>query len=58
MGKLKKIYLNWKSITKDEIILDIIKNDVKIDFKERPRNIHILKIQHSTKGKKIILIIN
>ena len=58
MGNLKKNYLNWKSITNDEIILDIIKNDLKIDFKERPRNIHVLKIQHSTKGKKIMLIIN
>ena len=46
-GNLKKIYLNWKSIANDEIIL-------KIDFKERPVNICVAKIHHSTKEKKII----
>ena len=53
-GNLKKIYLNWKSIANDEIILDIIKNGLKIDFKERPVNICVAKIHHSTKEKKII----
>ena len=53
-GNLKKLYLNWKSITNDEIILDIIKNGLKIDFKESPRNICVPKIQHSTKEIEII----
>ena len=53
-GNLKIFYLNWKSITNDEIILDIIKNGLKIDFKERPRNICIPKIQHSIKEKEIM----
>ena len=51
---LKKNYLNWKSITNDEIILDIIKNVLKIDFQERPRNICVPKIQHSTKEKEVV----
>ena len=41
-------------MTNDKIILDIIKNGLKIDFKERPRNIFAPKIQYSTKGKGII----
>ena len=53
-GNLIKFYLNWKSITNDEIILDIIKNGLKIDFEERPRNICVPKIQHSTKEIEII----
>ena len=53
-GNLKKIYLNSKSITNDEIILDIIKNGCKIDFKERSRNICVPKIQHSTKEIEIV----
>ena len=53
-GSLKNFYLNWKSITNDEIILDI-KNDLKIDFKERPVNIPCVpKIHHSTKEKEIM----
>ena len=50
----KKNYLHWKSIANDVIILDIIKNDLKIDFKERPRNICVPEIQHSTKEIEII----
>ena len=50
---MKQFYLNWKSIT-NEIILDNIKNGLKIDFKERPRNICGPKIKQSTEGKEII----
>ena len=53
-GNLKNFYLNWKSIANDEIILDIIKNDLKIDFKEGPVNICVPKIHHSTKEIEII----
>ena len=53
-GNLKNFYLNWKSITNDETILDIIKNGLKIDFKERPINIFVPGIRHSTKEKEII----
>ena len=48
-GNLKIFYLNWKSITNDEIILDIIRNGLKIDFKEGPVNFRIPKMHHSTK---------
>ena len=50
----RNFYLNWKSITNDEIILDIIENGSKNDFKEMSRNICVPKIQHSTKEKGII----
>ena len=53
-GNLNIFYLNWKLITNDEIFLDIIKNDLKIDFKEVPVNICVPKIHHSTKEKEII----
>ena len=52
-ANLRIFYLNRKSITNDEIILDIMKNGLKTDFKERPRYICVPKIQHSTKEKKI-----
>ena len=52
-GSLKRFCINWKSITNAEITLDIIKNSLKKDFKERPRNICVPKIQHSTKEKEI-----
>ena len=54
VGSLKRFCINWKSITNDEITLDIIKNSLKKDFKERPRNICVPKIQHSTNKKEII----
>ena len=53
-GNLEKFYLNWKSITNDEVILDIIKNVLKIDFNKKPRNICVPKIQHNIKEKEII----
>ena len=53
-GNLKIFYLNWKLITNNKIFLDIIKNDLKIDFKEVPVNICVPKIHHSTKEKEII----
>ena len=53
-GNRKFFYLNWKSITNDEIILDIIENGLKIDFKKRPINICVPKIYHSTKERQII----
>ena len=53
-GNLKQIYLNWKSVTNDNIILGIIRNGLKINFKEKLRNICIEKIQHSKKEKEII----
>ena len=52
-GNLRIFYLNRKSITNDEIILDIMKNGLKTNFKERPRYICVPKIQHSTKEKKV-----
>ena len=53
-GNLKQIYLNWQSVTNDNIILGIIRNGLKINFKEKLRNICIEKIQHSKKEKEII----
>ena len=49
-GDLKQYYLNWKSIGNDDIILGIIKNALKNDFKEKPRYICVPKIQYSTKA--------
>ena len=46
-GDLKHYYLNWKSIANDEIILDIIRNVLKNDFKENPRYISVPKMQSS-----------
>ena len=41
-------------ITKDGIIIEIIKNGLNIDFQERPRMTNVSEILHSEKEKSII----
>ena len=53
-GKIKYYYNNWKNITNDRFILDIVKYGLKIDFKNKPQLVNVPKIPHNTEEKRII----
>ena len=53
-GNLKNYYTVWQKITNDRVILDIIKNGLKINFKERPGITSAPKIPHSKQEIEII----
>ena len=53
-GNLKNYYAIWQKITSDRVIPDIIKNGLKISFKERPGITSAPKIPHSKQEIKII----
>ena len=45
-GNIKNFTENWKEITRDSIILDIVENRLKIDFLNVPGNLKIPQITH------------
>ena len=51
---LRNRFSDWKKITNDRIILEIIKNGFKIEFMERPNITWSPKIPHSKHEKRII----
>ena len=53
-GKIKYYYNNWKNITNDRFILDIVKYGLKIDFKSKPQLANVPKIPHNAKDISII----
>ena len=53
-GNLKNFYTVWQKATSDRVILDNIKNGLKIDFKERPGISPATKIPHSEQEIKVI----
>ena len=53
-GKIKYYYNNWKNITNDRFILDIVKYGLKIDFKNKPQLANVPKILHNAEEKSII----
>ena len=57
-GKIKYYYNNWKNITNDRFILDIVKYGLKIDFKNKPQLANVPKIPHNAEEKSINLEIN
>ena len=54
VGNLKNYFTVWQKITSNRVILDIIKNDLKINFKERPGITSAPKIPHGEQKIKII----
>ena len=53
-GNLKNFYTVWQKATSDRVILDNIKNGLKIDFKERPGISPATKIPHCEQEIKVI----
>ena len=53
-GNLKNYFIVWQKITSGRVILDIIKNGLKINFKMRPGITSAPKIPHSEQETKII----
>ena len=53
-GKIKYYYNNWKNITNDRFILDIVKYGLKIDFKNKPQLVNVPKIPYNAEAKSII----
>ena len=53
-GNLKNFYTVWQKATSDRVILDNIKNGLKISFKERPGISPATKIPHSEQVIKVI----
>ena len=53
-GKIKYYYKNWKNITSDRFILDIVKYGLKIDFKNKPQLVNVPKIPYNAEEKSII----
>lgn len=54
LSNLSSAYAEWKIITSDREILDIIKNGLKINFKERPEITSAPYIPHNEPEIKII----
>ena len=54
VGNLKNYFTVWQKITSNRVILDIIKNGLKINFKERPGITSAPKIPHGEQKIKII----
>ena len=53
-GKIKYYYNNWKNITNDTFILDIVNYGLKIDFKNKRQLVNVPKIPHNAEEKSII----
>ena len=53
-SNLKNYYTVWQKITSDRVILNIIKNGLKINFKQRPGIASAPKIPHSKEIKKLL----
>ena len=53
-GKIKYYYKNWRDITSDRFILDIVKYGLKIDFKNKPQLANVPKIPHNAEEKSIV----
>ena len=51
---MKNYFTVWQKITSNRVILDIIKNGLKINFKERPGITSAPKIPHGEQKIKII----
>ena len=54
VGNLENYFTVWQKITSNRVILDILKNCLKINFKERPGITSAPKIPHSEQKIKII----
>ena len=53
-GNIKNFIENWKEITSDSIILDIVENGLKIDFLNIPGNLKVPQIPHCVSEQEII----
>ena len=53
-GNIKNFMENWKEITTDSIILDIVENGLKIDFLNIPDNLKVPQILHCVSEQEII----
>ena len=53
-GNVKNFIENWKEITSDPIILDIVENGLKIDFLSIPGNLKLPQIPHCVSEQEII----
>ena len=53
-GNIKNFIENWKEITSDSIILDIVENGLKIDFLSIPGNLTVPQIPHCASEQEII----
>ena len=53
-GNIKNSIENWKEITSDSIILDIVENGLKIDFLNIPGNLKVPQIPHCVSEQEII----
>ena len=53
-GNIKNFIENWKEITSDSIILDIVENGLKIDFLNIPDNLKVPQILHCVSEQEII----
>lgn len=53
-GNIQNYYENWKEITSDKNILDIVKNGVRIDFSEIPSHKEMGYMSYSPQEKIII----
>ena len=53
-GNIKNFIENWKEITSDSIILDIVENRLKNDFLNIPGNLKVPQIPHCVSEQEII----
>ena len=53
-GNIKNFMENWKEITTDSIILDIVENGLKIDFLNILGNLKVPQIPHCVSEQEII----
>ena len=53
-SKIKYYYNNWKNITNDRLILDIVKYGLRIDFKNKPHLVNVPKNFYNAQEKHII----
>ena len=53
-GNIKNFIENWKEITSDSIILDIVENGLKIDFLNILGNLKVPRIHHCVSEQEII----
>ena len=53
-SNIKNFIENWKEITSDSIILDIVENGLKIEFLNIPCNLKVPQISHCVSEQEII----
>ena len=52
-GNLKNYCSVWQKVTSDRVLLDVIKNDLQDNFKERPGNTSAPKVSDTEQEIKI-----